>query len=153
MDLKDSSYYYWLAQSAYYTGHEQTAKNAWKQLLELNPEKEGQEPWNYRNAQGVGFEDDVTSTLKKLRSDYMEERLFGIFILSKSTRKDEMVSHPDFKSLDEFSLTEKVYLANVLDADLKNSLIRMGLFQGHIKLRIFYMKSIIRSTPLRLVYF
>ncbi|MBL5793477.1 tetratricopeptide repeat protein [Heyndrickxia sporothermodurans] len=137
----DSSYYYWLAQSAYYTGHEQTAKNAWKQLLELNPEKEGQEPWNYRNAQGVGFEDDVTSTLKKLRSDYMEERLFGVFILSKSTRKDEMVSHPDFKSLDEFSLTEKVYLANVLDADLKKQFDPNGIIsRAHQVADILYEK-------------
>ncbi|MGE6257455.1 tetratricopeptide repeat protein [Heyndrickxia sporothermodurans] len=115
----DSSYYYWLAQSAYYTGHEQTARNAWKHLIELSPEKEGQEPWNENQQKPIGFEDHITSTLKKIRSEYMEERLFGIFIISKSKRKDEMISHPDFKSLDEFSLTEKVYLAHVLDSELK----------------------------------
>lgn len=116
----DSSYYYWLAQAAYHTGHIQTAKNAWKQLIELNPEKVGQEPWNENQQKAAGFEDHVTTTIKRLRSDYMEERLFGIFIISKSKRKDEMISHPDFKSLDEFSLTEKIYLAHVLDSDLKN---------------------------------
>lgn len=116
----DSSYYYWLAQSAHYTGHEQTAKNAWKQVVEINPEKAGQEPWNDLAKIDVGFEDHVTSTIKKLRSEYMEERLFGIFILSKSKRKEEMIGHPDFKSLEEFSLTEKVYLANVLDSELKD---------------------------------
>ncbi|MGE8206604.1 tetratricopeptide repeat protein [Heyndrickxia sp. NPDC080065] len=135
----DSSYYYWLAQSAYHTGHEQTAKNAWKQLIELNPEKEGLEPWNEKPLNDAGFEDHVTSTLKKLRSDYMEERLFGIFILSKSRRKDEMISHPEFKSLDEFSMTEKVYLANVLDSDLTNQFDPDGVIsRGHNVANILY---------------
>ncbi|MBB2481234.1 tetratricopeptide repeat protein [Bacillus sp. APMAM] len=128
----DASFYYWLSHVAYSTGHEQTSKSAWKQLLELSPEKEGTEPWN-KNQQGdEGFENHVTSILNKLKSDDLEERLFGIFLISVSNRRQEIISHPYFKSLDEFTITEKIYLANVLDAGMKEQFDPDGIIgKGH----------------------
>lgn len=41
-----ASYYYWLAVSAYHAGNESFARETWKKVLELNPKKEGSEPWN-----------------------------------------------------------------------------------------------------------
>ena len=42
----DASYYYWLAISAFHTGNESLAKEVWKTVVTLNPEKKGKEPWN-----------------------------------------------------------------------------------------------------------
>jgi tetratricopeptide (TPR) repeat protein len=135
----DASYYFWLSQAAYSTGHRQTAKSAWKQLLELSPEKEGSEPWNDQQQTETGFENHVTSILNKLRSEYLEERLFGIFLLSISSRKQEIISHTDFKSLDEFTITEKIYLANVLDAGMKEHFDPDGMIsKGHSIASLLY---------------
>ena len=41
----DPGFYFWLSHSAYFSGHEEVAKNAWKALLKLDPEKAGFEPW------------------------------------------------------------------------------------------------------------
>ncbi len=41
----DGAFYYWLASSAYHTGRQQTAEKSWQRVIQLNPEKEGQEPW------------------------------------------------------------------------------------------------------------
>lgn len=41
----DGPFYYWLACSAYYTGRKQTAEKSWQKVIRINPEKEGQEPW------------------------------------------------------------------------------------------------------------
>jgi tetratricopeptide (TPR) repeat protein len=116
----DAGYYYWYSLAAYHTGHRKAADNAWKSLLELSPEKEGHEPWNEERPRDAGFEGHITSILKKLRSEYMEERLFGIFLLSVSKKKQDVIAYPDFKQLEEFTLTEKIYLANVLDANIKD---------------------------------
>ena len=41
----DPGFYFWLSHSAYFSGYEEIAKNAWKALLKLDPEKAGFEPW------------------------------------------------------------------------------------------------------------
>lgn len=42
----DPGFYYWLAQSAYFSQQEEIAKAAWQSLLVLDPAKEGLEPWH-----------------------------------------------------------------------------------------------------------
>src|SRR5690606_39321076 len=50
----------------------------------------------------------------------LEERLYGIFMIAISNRKQELITHADFKQIDEFSLTEKIYLAIVLQTGNKD---------------------------------
>ena len=117
----DGSYYYWLSYSAYETGHIQTARNAWKKVLELNPEKEGLEPWN-EEQKAEGFENHVTSILKKLQSDYTEEKLFGLFLTSISEEQKSIYTHADFCDVEDLSIVEKVYLAQVLNSNVNSSI-------------------------------
>lgn len=42
----DSAFYYWLSLSAYKTEKRVTAEKAWQKVIQLSPEKSGQEPWN-----------------------------------------------------------------------------------------------------------
>lgn len=41
----NSTFYYWLAVAAYYTGKEQLAEKCWNRLVQLEPDKKGKEPW------------------------------------------------------------------------------------------------------------
>ncbi|BCB05626.1 tetratricopeptide repeat protein [Bacillus sp. KH172YL63] len=110
----DGSFYYWLSYSAHDTGHADTARSAWKKVLEINPEKEGLEPWNDKK-KAEGFENHVTSILKKLQSDYTEEKLFGLFLTSVSNQQRAILTHADFCDVGDLSVVEKLYLAEVLN--------------------------------------
>jgi len=88
----DVSFYYWLAYAAYFTGKEQTAKKAWKKVISQNPEKEGQEPWNQTNNKLDGFENHLSSILKRFESDHIEERIFAAFITSVSSKRETILS-------------------------------------------------------------
>lgn len=107
----DGPFYYWLSYSAYFTGREEMAKSAWKKAIEINPEKEGFEPWNDEKVTSSGFEDHYSSILKKLESDYIEERLFGLFLTSVSSRRDEILISEAIVRNNKFSAVEKEYLS------------------------------------------
>ncbi len=113
----DSGFYYWLSHAAHHTGHHSTSQHAWKRVLELSPEKEGSEPWEENVDQLDGFENHTTSILKKLKSNYSEERLFGLFLTSVSKLQAEILSHADFCDIEDLSLLEKLYLAEVLNSN------------------------------------
>ncbi|MBM7648751.1 tetratricopeptide (TPR) repeat protein [Bacillus ectoiniformans] len=110
----EPSFYYWLSHSAYFTGHHETAKAVWKQVLKLSPEKEGQEPWNEKERTKEGFEHHVPSLVKRLNSEHEEERFFGIFLLSLTDDQKKVMSHADFCDIDTLNVHEKVYMADVL---------------------------------------
>ncbi|MFP3359238.1 tetratricopeptide repeat protein, partial [Planococcus sp. SIMBA_143] len=110
-----------LSYSAHETGHGDTARTAWKKVLEFNPEKEGQEPWGDQK-KAEGFENHVTSILKKLQSDYTEEKLFGLFLTSISDNQRAILTHADFCDVEDLSIVEKVYLAQVLNSNGKSSI-------------------------------
>lgn len=136
---EDEGFYYWLAKSAYYTGNEKVAKSAWKQLSILNPSKAKVEPWKDEKQLDPRHGQDDASILKMLRSDLLEERLYSIFLIALSERKHELVTHSDFKSIDEFSLTEKIYLANILESGNKKKIDPEGLIdKGHETALILY---------------
>ncbi|MGX6445326.1 tetratricopeptide repeat protein [Neobacillus sp. K501] len=103
----DGPYYYWLSYSAYFTGRENFAKSIWKLVLENNPDKEGFEPWNEEKSQSNGFEDHSGSIFQKLESDYIEERLFAIFLASVSEKKDEIFSSKRFYQNQKLTSMEK----------------------------------------------
>ncbi|MEI5907665.1 tetratricopeptide repeat protein [Bacillus spongiae] len=110
----ESSFYYWLAKSAYYTGNEKTAYSAWEKVLLESPEKKGQEPWVEDSQQDKGFENHIPSLMRKLKSSYSEERLFGLFLLSVSDKQKQLLSHPKFNELSIFTKLEREYLEEVL---------------------------------------
>ncbi|MDG5471669.1 tetratricopeptide repeat protein [Jeotgalibacillus sp. ET6] len=64
----DAGFYFWLSHSAWHSGHKKVAEDAWKRVLDEQPEKQGHEPWNTKP------EDDALS-----EEMYPEERLFSLF--------------------------------------------------------------------------
>ncbi|WP_026694494.1 tetratricopeptide repeat protein [Peribacillus kribbensis] len=106
----DSTFYYWLADSAYHLGYDEIARQAWKKLIAFNPEKEGMEPWNDKK-EISGFEDHFPSIIKRLKSDLPEERLFGIFLTMQSKHKKKILSHDSFKKIGSFSEMDGSYAA------------------------------------------
>ncbi len=137
----DGPFYYWLANSAYNTGRETFAKAIWKTVLEINPEKEGTEPWNEEQSLANGFEDHSGSIYQKLESDYIEERLFALFLVSVSGKMEEVFASKRFKQNQKLSAMEKEYV----------SLIKFGnpsAMKEPKKLRRFYIKTITRLVRL-----
>lgn len=78
----EGPFYYWLSYSAYHTGRMQTAQKSWQKVIQINPEKEGQEPWGEAKASVTGYENSQQMSAKYLQSDLLEERLFGLFLSS-----------------------------------------------------------------------
>ncbi|MBU8880927.1 tetratricopeptide repeat protein [Bacillus sp. FJAT-29790] len=109
----DGAYYYWLSYAAYFTGKENIARSAWKKAVEMNPEKEGSEPWNDEKSPYDGFENHHSTILKKFDSDYMEERLFAIFLTAMSNGKEKILASKEISQNDKLSHFEREYLAFV----------------------------------------
>lgn len=104
---EDGPFYYWLAYAAYFTGHENFSRNVWKKVLEFNREKEGLEPWSDKKEQGKGHENHQSFVLPKLESEYIEERLFALFLISLSPKKEELLASIQ---LGKLTVTERHYL-------------------------------------------
>ncbi|WP_141432988.1 tetratricopeptide repeat protein [Bacillus sp. 03113] len=109
----DGAYYYWLSYAAYNTKRESLAKSAWEKVIEINPEKNGFEPWNNEIELGNGFENHFTSILKKLTSEHMEERLFALFLTSISNKKEVILSSDGIVHNSKLSSIENQYIAFV----------------------------------------
>ncbi|MFK9090143.1 tetratricopeptide repeat protein [Bacillus salipaludis] len=107
----DGPFYYWLSHSAYYMGYENFAKSMWKKALELSPDKEGNEPWNEENGRTNGFEDIQGSIFQKLESDYVEERLFALFLTTVSSKKEEIITSQRLFQNQKFTKLEKEYIS------------------------------------------
>jgi tetratricopeptide (TPR) repeat protein len=109
----DGPYYYWLSYSAYFTGYENFAKNIWKKMLAINPDKEGMEPWNAEKspAKVNGLEDQSGSIFQKLESDYVEERLFALFLTTISSKKEEIITSKRLFQNQKFTGLEKEYIS------------------------------------------
>lgn len=113
----DPGFYFWLAQSAYFSGHAEIAKSAWNSLLVLDPSKEGFEPWantdkaNLRNS----AENHRDFILRKLSDKEVSDRMFGLFLLKMSAHKQEIIAHPTLLDISTYSNLEKLSLAYALD--------------------------------------
>ncbi|MGM7634481.1 tetratricopeptide repeat protein [Bacillus sp. Hm123] len=118
----EASFYYWFAYSAYFTGREKVARKAWKYVLQQSPEKEGLEPWNADDRQKEGLEHHPATIVRRLNSEYEEERLFGIFLFSLSDDQKQVMSHPDFCEIESLDFREKIYLATVLGMPITEQL-------------------------------
>lgn len=112
----DAGFYFWLSHSAYFTGHNEIAKKAYAKLIEIDPTKEGYEPW--KDVSEVikpdSVEQDRDFILGKIRNEYRSERMLGFYLLGKSAHKQEIVSHPSYINIDELSSLERLFLASGL---------------------------------------
>ncbi|MBX8944740.1 MULTISPECIES: tetratricopeptide repeat protein [Lysinibacillus] len=120
----DAGFYFWLSHAAYFSGHEEISKSAWDQLLELDPDKEGFEPWRQQeNEYGLdALEHDRDFIVEKLESTYTSERIFGLFLLKGTAHKQEIIAHPKWINIEQFGSFEKLFLAYALghEFDKKN---------------------------------
>lgn len=109
-------FYFWLAQSAYFSGKEDIAKHVWDLLVEFDSSKQGMEPWrNVKNGKELNsLENDRDFILEKINSKYTVNRMFGFFLLSKSIFKQEIIAHPKLIDLTKYSDIEKLCLAYAL---------------------------------------
>ncbi|GKV57057.1 hypothetical protein NCCP2222_30040 [Sporosarcina sp. NCCP-2222] len=115
----DAGYYFWLAHSAYFSGHEEMAKQAYAKLVELDPSKAGFEPWKdvHSSARPESYEQDREFLLSKIANKYRSERLLGFFLLGKSAHKQEIISHPTYIDVSKLSVYEQLFLAHSLHYD------------------------------------
>lgn len=113
----DPGFYFWLAQSAYFSGHPEVAKTAWAALIELDPTKAGFEPW--ANADSIGIRNSAENhrdfILRKLADKEVADRLFGLFLLKRSAHKQEIIAHPTLLDVSSYIGLEKLSLAYALD--------------------------------------
>lgn len=112
----DPGFYFWLSHSAYFAGHEEVARNAWKALLKLDPEKAGFEPWLPQMKDLVEPDSDEQKNLilEKLQDKHISQRIFGFYLLGKSRHRQEIIAHPKWIVVDELTTMEKLFLANSL---------------------------------------
>jgi len=113
----DTGYYFWLSHSAYFSGHETVAREAYAKLVELDPTKVGYEPW--KDVEEViksdSLEQDRGFILSKITNAYRSERMFGFYLLGKSGHKQEIISHPSYIEIEKLSDFERLFLASGLD--------------------------------------
>ncbi|MCL6570256.1 MAG: tetratricopeptide repeat protein [Bacillus sp. (in: Bacteria)] len=109
----DGPFYYWLSCSAYFIGYENFAKTIWKKVLDINPEKDGLEPWKVKDLSTNGFEDHSGAIFQKLESDYIEERLFALFLITVSSKKDEIITSKRINQNQKFTTLEKEYISQI----------------------------------------
>ncbi|MFD1206771.1 MULTISPECIES: tetratricopeptide repeat protein [Sporosarcina] len=114
----DAGYYFWLSHSAYFSGHEDIAKEAYEMLTQLDPEKAGFEPWKNvapSAARSDAYEQDRDFLISKILNQYRSERLLGYYLLGKSAHKQELISHPEYIDVDKLTVIEQLFLAHSLD--------------------------------------
>lgn len=116
----DAGFYFWLSHSAYFTGHEAIARKSYATLLEIDPTKEGYEPWRdiEKELQPDSVEQDRQFLLNKIQNQYRSERMLGFYLLGKSAHKQEILSHPSYIKLEELSEEEKLFLASGIRTEL-----------------------------------
>ncbi|WP_342506173.1 tetratricopeptide repeat protein [Sporosarcina sp. FSL K6-2383] len=115
----DAGYYFWLSHCAYFSGHEEVAREAYATLVEMDPTKVGYEPWKdvQSDIQADSLEQDREFLLDKIQNSYRSERMFGFYLLGKSGHKQEIISHPSYIDVDKLSDLEKLFLASGIDYD------------------------------------
>ncbi len=117
----DPGFYFWLSHSAYFSGHEKDARYAWKQLIKIDPEKQGLEPWagQVEGETLEGMEHNRDFIVEKLENAYRSERMFGLFLLGKTAHRQEILAHPEWVNVETYSTMEKWLLAFSLGHEFK----------------------------------
>ncbi|MFS0783612.1 tetratricopeptide repeat protein [Bacillus sp. 1P06AnD] len=116
----DETFYYWVAVCSYQLGNEYSARKAWKKVIEFNPSKEGLEPWGEIVSNIEGYEHQLAWILKKIQSEYMEERLLGLFLYKQCMQKDNLENHSDIEG-NGFCQLENDYLQAIVTKTVAQS--------------------------------
>lgn len=96
----DSSFFYWLAISAYQIGNERFAEHAWEELVKLEPNKKGKMPWK----------DIETNTSEQIYDDFYKvlyeaesyaAKFFALFALYQNGKKTAVNMIEDFMLQDD----------------------------------------------------
>ncbi|MDF0728298.1 tetratricopeptide repeat protein [Cytobacillus sp. S13-E01] len=145
----DETFYYWLSYAAYFTGHIQLSENAWKRVIEENPDKKGSEPWS-------GDRPNSLFTIshphdKWLEGDFIEERLYGLFLASKS---NSPVSCIDLKENGLHSTLEKEFAEYVANLFKKKTKYKAPLYiqEGYTVCEIIYTRNLSDETATEELY-
>ncbi|MCH7322863.1 tetratricopeptide repeat protein [Solibacillus sp. MA9] len=119
----DAGFYFWLAQSAHFTGHKQRANEAWQTLIKIDPTKEGMEPWLHGEVGRMGnsAENHRDFIIRQLSDEHESSRLFGLFLLKRSAHRQEIVAHPTLLNVTSFSELEKLSLAYALEYEFNQA--------------------------------
>lgn len=131
----DGAFFYWLSYSAYHTGREEIAKNVWKRVLELTPEKEGNEPWNHSDENINSFEKQQQFIMSRMVSEHIEERLFALFLTSISNKKNDILASVNLNKNNQFSGLEKDYLSLI---NSENTCINVSINAAHETAKLLY---------------
>ncbi len=112
----DPGFYFWLSHSAYFSGYEKEARQYWNQLIQMDPEKDGLEPWvGLKQGNSLdGLEHNRDIIVEKLEHAHRSERMFGLFLLGKTAHKQEILAHPEWVNVETYSIMEKWILAHSL---------------------------------------
>lgn len=113
----DAGFYYWLAQAAYFSQHEDVAQAAWQSLLALDPSKKGLEPWHIQEEASTHSEgyNERDYLLEKLNSTYSADHLLALFLLKTSPHRQEIIAHPKLLEVEDMSSVEKLFLGYALN--------------------------------------
>ncbi|GIN70827.1 TPR repeat-containing protein YvcD [Bacillus sp. J14TS2] len=138
----DSSYYYWLAKSAYFSGNHKVAMEAWEKLTKINPALSQKEPWKVTEEAITHFENEDVTIMKWLTSEHLENRLYGIFLISVSTSKAVIYKQLEQMDLDKFTPFEKRYLNYILQTELNPEFTSYEdeIMQGHEVAMVLFEK-------------
>ncbi|KGR82824.1 tetratricopeptide repeat protein [Lysinibacillus odysseyi] len=127
----DPGFYFWLAQSAYFSGHEEAAKQAWAYLVKMDPTKEGFEPWQDGAGKSTSLENSREIIIDKINSRFTSDRLFGFFLLKRSAHKQEIIAHPKWIDVANYNEVEKLCLAYALGHEFsKNAKGQLSILRG-----------------------
>lgn len=96
----DDTFYYWLSYSAYFIGQQNLAKKIWKKVLEINPLKDGAEPWNAQNDSN---------------RDNIPERLLSIYYAMKTNQRKKLMDEQQFETILEKTAIQ--YVLAVLNGE------------------------------------
>lgn len=113
----DDTFYYWLSYSSHHLGYERSAQKAWKKVLNINPDKEGLEPWGMIHSNLEAFEHQTAVIIKKLESELIEERLLGLFLYKHSFERKKLAQHPVINNNELFSPIENSYVRLINNDD------------------------------------
>ena len=118
----DAGFFFWLSHSAFFSGHRKQAEEAFSRLIEIDPSKEGLEPWLEADKESTVdpsiYTQDKQFLLDKIKNEYVSERMFGFFLLGKSIHKQEIIAHPAYIDVEQLTDMEKLILACSLDYKL-----------------------------------
>ena len=106
----DGTFYYWLSKSAYQVGQTKVSEQAWAKVVEYSPDKEGLEPWGEAvRDDELGFEEHTPSIIKRMESEYIEDRMFGLFLANHSTDFNSIRYHAAYQKNNRFTAMERAY--------------------------------------------